>query len=166
MKKIMFMLIVICTWCDLCAQVDFKVEILKIFNYNVDYSGEEIDEDWGDGPYLNFNCVLKNIGVDSIILKRSKCKFYINYAYRGILYKDELDILEWNNKTELLSLAGGKKFNFTVGLNIFLGTNILQDKKGNYLSELLQVVPTVSIICKGKDILFESNIIEHVSLME
>lgn len=167
MKKVIFLFIIICIGENLCAQVDLRVREMKISNFAVDFNSEYIDEEYGDGPYLHFNCLMKNVTSDTVFINPSSSYFNIVFEFRGKVYKEELNVWQWEHKRNLLALKSDEILNFYAGSNIFLGTNILKENKGNYTLELLEILPTLKIIYIDKlsnmEIVLSG--IEHVVLI-
>lgn len=146
MKKLIFLIVVIYFGGNLYGQIDFSAKIMKISNYKIDLNSEFIDEEFGDGPYLYFDCIMKNISSDSIFLNSSTSNFYIEFVFKNIVFKEELNVLQWNSKKVVLPLASCEKINLIIGTNIFLGTNILEENKGDYTLELIEILPTLKIV--------------------
>lgn len=137
------MFVLICT--KSFAQIDFRVNQLIISNFQVDYSSCEIDEDWEDGPYLSFGCKLMNNSKDTLFINPFTCKFYLQFTYNDKKYIDELISRNWDYERASLLIAEGEYITFNLGSNIFLGTDILIEKKENYSLELIKILPTIKL---------------------
>jgi len=113
-------------------------------------NSEFIDEENGDGPYFNFNCIVKNVSSDSILLNSSTSHFYVEFVFKNRVFKEELNVLQWHDKEDLFPLASCEKVNIIMGIYIFLGTNILEEYKEDYTIELKEILPTLKVMYVDK----------------
>lgn len=146
MKKLIFLVIIICFSWNSYGQIEFRVKTMKISNITFDLNSDYIDEEYEDGPYFHLNCVMKNISSDSIFLNTSTSHFYVEYTFDNEVFKEKLEVLQWSHEEVAIPLANCEKINFIMGINIFLGTSILKENKENYTSELIKILPTLKII--------------------
>jgi len=145
------------------SQVTLKVKEMKISNYISLFDTDIIDEDFGDGPYVYLNCVFVNHSSVDVELKPEKSTFYLKFNYKGESFTNEIIAVPFIDNANLI-LKPDKEFKVSFGDEIFLGTTIFKDKKSCYLKELVQVLPTMSIIYKQGDYKIESHIVERVTL--
>jgi len=145
MRRVILLIIFIVVIVPLKAQMKLNIENIVISNYHVDFSQEEMDEDMENGPYVHFQCYLRNHG-DSIKINPSKVKVIISFFYNRTLYTDELIIFPWNYSDEKSVMIDKDGVKFECGTLIMNVANLFEDKKGDYRELLLKIIPTVKII--------------------
>ncbi len=124
------------------AQVSFKIEELWLSHYNVKSDSIEIDEDKEDGPYVYAVCHIINEVDSSIVLQSSTAKCKITFRYNSLDY--EWDVVPLFSDEKKLILPKDTII-MRCGTELLLGTDIFNCKKGNYMTEMLQILPTVKV---------------------
>jgi hypothetical protein len=145
------------------AQLSFKIEKLSLSNYNIELKNDIIDEDLENGPYVYFNCVIINNTKDTIIMRPANSVIDIVFRYQKKSYKIEVDPLPFVDN-EKLQLPPKKTIALDFGNNLLLGTDIFNYRKGNYIEEMLVILPTIRIIYKDNNIKLQTDEIKDVEL--
>jgi hypothetical protein len=150
--------------CFLNAQTSLIVSLLDISHYNVKpIKGRDFEDD-GEGPRIGADCIIKNNSKsDSIEINFSDSKVYFEFMYKGSIYKQSP--FYFNAKGKVL-LYPQDSCSFSFGVPIFLGTLIHKDKKLNYTAELLEILPTIKVIYKQKELKLISEEITSVKLYD
>ncbi|NCB96862.1 MAG: hypothetical protein EOM36_00675 [Bacteroidia bacterium] len=145
------------------AQLSFKIEELSLSNYNIELKENIINEDLTSGPYVYFKCIITNNSEDTVILRPSNSITNIVFSYKKKSYKIEVEPLPFVDN-EKLQLSPKKTAALDFGSNLLLGTDIFNYKKGNYIEEMLAILPTIGVIYKDNNIKLRTDEIKNVEL--
>ncbi len=144
--RIILLIIVLCAFIfPVKAQLELDIENIVISNYNVDFNQEEMDEDMENGPYVHFQCHIRNKS-DSIKINPSMIKVQIMFYYNNCQYIEDLIIFPWDYSSNKSLIIDKKGIEFECGTLIMNVANLFEDKKGDFRELLMKIMPTVKII--------------------
>lgn len=121
------------------------------------------------GPVLSIDMRIINTTEDAIFLHPSKSTIYMKYFFNGKDYLKEIfpfSLLGFFEK-EVLSLKKGETYVLQFSDIIFLDTDILHDwneKNFDYSLEILQTLPTLTIIYKEDKLKLSSCGIKNIEI--
>jgi hypothetical protein len=145
------------------AQISFKIEELILSNYNVELDRSVIDEDSESGPYIDLKCSILNNTNDSVLLKPAYSKIDIVFSYKRSDYTIDVVPLPFiDNETLIIPPKGTT--NLTLGSYLLLGTKIFDYKRGNYIKEMLSILPTLKVVYQDESIKIRTDEIKNVTL--
>jgi hypothetical protein len=107
--------------------------------------------------------VIINNTKDTIIMRPANSVIDIVFRYQKKSYKIEVDPLPFVDN-EKLQLPPKKTIALDFGNNLLLGTDIFNYRKGNYIEEMLVILPTIRIIYKDNNIKLQTDEIKDVEL--
>ena len=134
----------------LAQGIELEITQLQIFELKKVESNEISSHD-NEGPYLVFKCVIQNNSNEPISFNPSKAKFLLKYTYDSEVYLKKMFPLAFMDNS-LVVLAPKEKVDFEISDKIFLGTPVFSVDKNDYKEDLLQILPTMEVIYREKDI--------------
>lgn len=163
MKRSLFSMFAVFLIQTTYAQISLNIDTLALSHYKVIFNKYDIREDDREGPWVDFDCTIKNISKDTILLKPSGSKKYVLYRYKGEDFSSELFSFTFSEKDTLILLPD-QKVNIGFGDFILLGTKILKHTQGDYTKEMLEILPTIKIKYKDDNYSFTSEAINNVKI--
>ena len=120
-----------------------KIEVSNIYK-NMKNKSLEISEDNSKGPYVKIDFQITNDSNKIIYLSPSKSQVkiifhYDNKKYENINYEHILQ------EIDSVNLKPNESFNYTIYDFLIGGTDLLKDKKFNYIVETLKLLPTLKV---------------------
>ena len=165
-RKFALILILVSHLYLLDAQTSLIINKLYVSHYDMKYIVVKYREDDEDGPHIGVDFVIKNNSKsDTVELVPSKSDIYIEFKYRGNTYNKEISPL-FHVSMKSVKLSPQDSCSLSFGVPIFLGTLILKNRKQNYTKELLEILPTIKIVYKQKDLKLISDEIMVVNVSE
>jgi len=143
------------------AQLDFKIDTLRLFNVIETIDNDVIDEDRGKGPFAMFYASIYNKTDTLVTINRAKVVYYISYYYKGKKYSfnsTPQGILDIDN----LILSPNQKTELYFDFHLLLGTSIHKSDKGDYTSEMLEILPTLEVYYINRPFYIRSSEIRRV----
>ena len=145
------------------AQLNFKIEELSLSNFEVELGDNVIDEDLENGPYVHLKCLIINSTNDTLLLKPANSKTKIVFRYKKLNYTLEVTPLPFVDNEELIIPPNGT-VNLAFGSHLLLGTKLFENKQGNYIKEMLCILPTLKVVYQDADINICTDEIKNVIL--
>ena len=96
------------------------------------------------GPYFRFDCKLIYKGQDTLIDVNNKFyDFHITYRFQGRSYK--VKPVSWDEACSQMKLSNNDSITLSFSDNIFYWNHNLYKGDGDYSSELMEILPTLSV---------------------
>lgn len=139
---------------------ELNVSDFKVYKNPNIYKSHE-----NDGPFIRITFTINNDTGEDIFLKTDNDNLIITFNYRGEKYVEEMI---WETLKELgnLKISSNSSKEFTTSTDLFLGTDIWKVDKYDYTLELLEVLPTLKLQYKDKDLNLISTSINNVIAKE
>ena len=145
------------------AQINLSIKEMNIYNINNITPKNTINEGVEDGPFIDGVCVLNNNTDSTVVLYPSKSKIRLLFRYKEKLYSTDIFPLAFiENDTIILLPKQIQDVSF--GVNLLLGTGILNKDRKNYTNELLEILPTIKISYEDKGLNIKSSEITNVNV--
>ena len=161
MKLHQTLLVIFMVFQNLGAQVEFTVENIDLSNYHINLNRNIIDENLENGPFIYLNCQIINNTNTSILLKPSKSEIKIIFRFNDLDYKIEVYPLPFVEIKELI-IEPNNKININFGSYLLLGTDIHIERNGNYIKEMISILPTLKILYQDEQIKLKTSEIRNV----
>ena len=146
------------------AQTSLVISKLYVSKYDLKFIKGRYFEDDEEGPRIGADCIIiNNSKSDSIEINFSDSKVYFEFRYKGSIYKQSPFFFYVKGK---VLLSPQDSCSFTFGVPILLGTQILKDKKLNYTTEMLEILPTIKVVYKQKELKLISQEITSVKVYD
>lgn len=149
------------------AQFDFAIErltvsgIVEMLSENVLY-----DEDFGHGPHVYIECSITNNSNDTIILCPDEAKIIIVFRYNETRYDTKPLFTLPFQYIEKLIILPNQTINFSFGDYLISGTDIMKKNNNDYIKEMLEILPTIQVRYKDKNINVITNGIKNVTVRD
>jgi len=151
---------------SLGAQVSFYIKNISVSHYNVTIPKGLILTDLEEGPILSATCVLKNTSSnDTIKIYPDKSTINIYFFSKHFQFSSEVYPIAFNDKS-LVKLAKNDSICFGFGHNLFLGTSLFKSGKYDYTKEIIEILPTIRVLYRQKDLKVYTNEIISVDAFE
>lgn len=164
MKKYLFLFLLLIGVMKLSAQVSFVIKELNV-KYIVANLHDEIDiEDETEGPYVVLKCSLTNLDNKDVSFTPSESNVEFLFNYRGRDYSvDVHDLSFFVRENEVINT--NEKIEFDLGRRLLLGTPLRDQYREDYSMILLEVLPTLRVHYKDKNLNIYSSRIESVRIL-
>ena len=159
--------IIFLLWClfsiaSFSQGLTMSIKVIGVYYANVDeymtYSNPvsgiyDRVEGVGFGPSIYFDCVLKNETNDTIYLCPKQSKTYLHFNFQDREYtKHAFSVPFKFYEMEKTMLLPNQEFEIMYyALNYLYYAGISEEKKGNYLLELCEILPTIRLEYTEKD---------------
>lgn len=166
--KIYFVLILAITvllFNNVVGQISFKINEMNVSNIKVDFNLDAMDEDLRNGPYVLFECDIINNTESLIVLYPSDSETNVWFNYKGEMYFNKLFSLPFLEK-KTLELMPNQNVTVVWGIYILLGTPILKVNHEDYTTEMLEILPTLKVIYRDKNLEIEATEVSKVNVFE
>ena len=154
---------------SLPAQVTFIIDTMTIGNiYNrvfIEYDDRvELDGREREGPTIGIDFTIRNNCDSTIQLTPIDSKMWLTFNYNNRRYVEHIYTLGlWDNK--VIEIPSNNEYHYSAFAHLFLGTSI-QKKSGDYLLELIEVLPTLKIHYGDKNHILVSSEIKNVRVVK
>lgn len=160
------MLIIFCVmFQEADAQLVFKIEEIRLSNYNISLDSNVIDEDLENGPFVYVQCLIVNNTDTSIVLKPSESKSKIVFRYNKSDYELEVDPLPFIDNKKLV-ISPKDTIDLSFGSYLLLGTDIFNYKQCDYTKEMLSILPTLKVAYQDEKIKMYTDEIKNVIIKQ
>lgn len=164
-----FLIIILCLLfsSSLPAQIAFTIDTMTIGNiYNrvfIEYDDRvELDGREREGPTIGIDFTIRNNCDSTIQLTPANSEMWATFIYHNIRYKRFVLSFMHN---EILVIPPNEEYQHSAFARLFLGTSI-QKKSGDYLLELIEVLPTLKIHYEDKNHILVSSEIKNVRVVK
>ncbi len=147
------------------AQLIFKIEEIRLSNYNINLDINVIDEDLENGPFIFVQCLIVNNTNASIVLKPSESKSKIVFRYNKSDYELEVDPLPFIDNKKLV-ISPKDTIDLSFGSYLLLGTDIFNSNKSDYTKEMLSILPTLKVAYHDEKIKMYTDEIKNVIIKQ
>jgi hypothetical protein len=142
------------------AQIKLTLHELSVGDLKVLVPDSADIEGIFDGPYVSGTLAFCNITDSSILLDIINSNTNLRFRYRNKYYYRDITI---SNLEESVTLNPNECHEAFFSTKILLGTDLLKEVKNqDYLLEMFEILPTITIIYKEKKNKFTSCGIENV----
>jgi hypothetical protein len=162
---ILISIIILLLFNNAIGQIEFKISEINVSNIEVSLNPDIIDEDLRKGPYVLINCVIENNTDSILVLYPSGSETNICFSYKDDVYFNELFSLSFLEK-DSLELIPKQKITIIWGIYILLGTPILESAQEDYTIEMLEILPTLKVIYRDKNLKIEATEIFKVNVIK
>lgn len=143
--------------------VELQIDTLSISNVIREDNGEITFHDYG--PVIKMIVSIKNNSDSLILLFPSKAQYFITFNYDGKSYQQETIPMAFMDY-DSLQLLPKKIVQFYVAEDLFGGTPIYSNSKGDYTKELLMTLPTLKFKYNESNMSLTASDIKIVELAE
>lgn len=154
---------------NLAYSQELTIKNLKVSHVYKNMNKEvlELSEEDGKGPYVKLKLEFKNKSEERIKLSPSKARIKILFRVAGEKYERVVTTHELQEIYNI-ELNPNESFTYIVGEWLLYGTDLWVDKKMNYITETLKILPTLKISyleknCKKE---FLSKSIKNIELID
>lgn len=145
------------------AQIKITVSNLEVNRIKVVVSKNMIVEHSKEGPTIYAELDFFNYSDSTITLTPDLARMKCSFWYKGKNYTRNVSYFGFGiRKESTISLASKTKVEMNLSSNLFLGTDIHDFKRTDYILTLLEVLPTIKFIYTEPDLRFESTEILNV----
>jgi hypothetical protein len=151
------------------SQLELYIEKITVYNVVYDTHSNVFTEAFLEGPSICTVLCIKNDSDSNMYIDFYNSEWALNFYYNGKTYYSKVyNIIMQQNDSIILGTGQKVKGEFCTYL--FVGTDILKknpDSKGeyNYIEELLQVLPTISVTYKAPNCKLVSTSIKCVEVI-
>ena len=171
MNKIFILLFVIIFTNRLNAQLEFFIKDLEVSQISMIIKENEFNEGEEEGPYVGGSLIFYNNSDSIYTLFPNKSKLTIIFNYDNMLYTNNVFTLGSFEEDKLILFPHEKK-EYSFFAIILFGTNILKEKPLkidkdftlDYTKEMLEILPTIRIWYRDKNIDIKTTHIMNVKV--
>ena len=141
---------------------------MKVSNIYIQENKDFITIKTNEGPYLDIVFTIKNNSDSTIQLKPSTSNMWLHFKYNNRNYKTNVFSYGFMDK-DLLELLPDEEYHDFIFSSIFSGTQFFKNKilkeKGDYVLELMEVLPTLTLYYKEEDLKIKTSEIKNVKVV-
>ena len=168
MEKIILFIFLLSSIFKLSAQISFYIQEIKVSNIYIQDNKDFITIKTNEGPYLDIMFTIKNNSDSTIQLKPNTSNMWLHFKYNNRNYQTNVISFAFMDK-DLLELLPDEEYHDFIFSSIFLGSQFLKNKilkeKGDYVFELMEVLPTLKLYYKEEDLTISSSEIKNVKVV-
>lgn len=129
------------------AQVNFKIEVMSVSNITNDHNVNVYTEGKENGPLIVIECLLKNEGIDDVMLMISESSTNLLFNCRGENFVIDLTRMSFDLRDSVI-LKRNEELNLYFQSYFLFGTSLWKEDKQDYTSDLLGILPTIRVVYK------------------
>ncbi|MDR2840939.1 MAG: hypothetical protein LBV75_06710 [Paludibacter sp.] len=165
MRKIHYILAIMCCL-EANAQISFVVQNMSIRLYNIKVSENHYSTEYGNGPLLGVKCIIKNCSFDTIQLDFDKCRIFFIFKYQGRELLSEASAFALQEKKPV-ALLPNDSVEISVGKYFIMSIpGIYNSRKFDYTKEMLEILPSIRVLYRQKDMKLYTTEIQSVTVSE
>lgn len=163
MKKNILFIFLLFSFSTLSAQISFYIQEIEVNNICIHESEDLIIEGEKEGPDIWIEFTIKNNYKIPVKLLPSNSNMWLNFNYKNRIYKRNIFSFTFLEK-DLLELSPNEEYHNFASTRLFLGTTLIKEK-GDYVFELMEVLPTLKLYYKEEDLTMISSEIKNVKVV-
>jgi hypothetical protein len=151
---------------NIAGQLNIKIKEMEISNI-INTLGPDIlyDEDMEDGPCLSCIGIIENNTDSIIVLNWLESEIILYFRYKGILF-DYAAFPFSGQRTDTIILHPQEIINIYFAFDPMLAARALQTDTYDYTKEMFEILPTIRIYYKNKQIKIRSHDVLNVKLID
>lgn len=164
MRNIFLMILLLFLCGTVGAQINLSIKSMKVSNIDIKMpqSKKIIDEEIDQGPFIYVTLLFTNNNDSAFVLFSPKSELTLSFHYKGESYSMGVVPYPYDRDTMKLLPQQNREINF--GANLLIGTRILKANNRNYTKEMLEILPTISVLYRNEGVKTKSTEILDVKI--
>ena len=147
------------------AQLSFKIDEIKLSNYNFKHNPNNINEELEKGPAIVIKCSIYNSSNDTVLLHPTNSEIHIQFNFLNKTYSNKAISIGFM-ENRYLKILPMNFIDFEIFEYVYYYDNsIFFEQKYKAEEKLLMIVPTLKVIYKEKNIQLLTSEIGKVTLL-